>query len=39
MVKTESGGASPKTTFRKINKTSVENIKKFLMTNAVTESA
>ena len=34
MVRTESGGASPKTTFRKINKTSVENIKKFLMTNA-----
>jgi len=33
MIKTESGGASPKTTFRKINKTSVENIKKFLMTD------
>jgi ERCC4-type nuclease len=32
MIKTE--GASAKTTFRKINKTSVENIKKFLMTNA-----
>jgi ERCC4-type nuclease len=36
MIKTESSspGASAKTTFRKINKTSVENIKKFLMTNA-----
>jgi 5'-3' exonuclease len=32
MIKTE--GAGTKTTFRKINKTSVENIKKFLMTNA-----
>ena len=35
MLKTETGGASPKTTFRKINKTSVENIKKFLITNAI----
>jgi ERCC4-type nuclease len=35
MIKTETNGASPKTTFRKINKTSVENIKKFLMTNIV----
>ena len=41
MIKTETEGASPdtktktKTTFRKINKTSVENIKKFLMTNIV----
>jgi ERCC4-type nuclease len=35
MIKTETGGASPKTTFRKINKTSVENIKKFLITNAI----
>ena len=33
MIKTESGGTNPKTTFRKINKTSVENIKKFLMSN------
>jgi ERCC4-type nuclease len=33
MIKTETSGASPKTTFRKINKTSVENIKKFLMTD------
>lgn len=35
MIKTETSGASPKTTFRKINKTSVENIKKFLMTSVV----
>jgi ERCC4-type nuclease len=34
MIKTENADSSPKTTFRKINKTSVENIKKFLMTNA-----
>jgi ERCC4-type nuclease len=34
MIKTETSGASPKTTFRKINKTSVENIKKFLITNS-----
>jgi len=36
MVKTEGAGAGPgaKTTFRKINKTCVENIKKFLMTTA-----
>ena len=33
MIKTETSGTSPKTTFRKINKTSVENIKKFLMTD------
>lgn len=36
MIKTETTGESPKTTFRKINKTSVENIKKFLMTNSNT---
>jgi ERCC4-type nuclease len=36
MIKTETSGESPKTTFRKINKTSVENIKKFLMTNSNT---
>jgi ERCC4-type nuclease len=34
MVKTEGAGATAKTTFRKINKTCVENIKKFLMTTA-----
>ena len=39
MIKTEGAGAgaSSKTTFRKINKTSVENIKKFLMTNSTIE--
>ena len=31
-------GADTKTTFRKINKTCVENIKKFLMTNAIATS-
>ena len=42
MIKTEGAGAGAgadagaKTTFRKINKTCVENIKKFLMTNAAT---
>ena len=34
MIKTEGTDASTKTTFRKINKTCVENIKKFLMTTA-----
>ena len=34
MIKTEGADTGAKTTFRKINKTSVENIKKFLMTNA-----
>ena len=38
MIKTETDGVNPKTTFRKINKTSVENIKKFLMTNFVANS-
>ena len=38
MIKTEGAGAGAdvKTTFRKINKTCVENIKKFLMTKPVT---
>jgi len=34
MIKTEGAGASTKTTFRKINKTCVENIKKFLIANS-----
>lgn len=34
MIKTEGTGADVKPTFRKINKTCVENIKKFLMTNS-----
>jgi ERCC4-type nuclease len=38
MIKTEGVGADTKTTFRKINKTCVENIKKFLMTNAIATS-
>jgi ERCC4-type nuclease len=37
MIKTEGAGA--KTTFRKINKTCVENIKKFLMTTAAASSS
>jgi ERCC4-type nuclease len=36
MIKNEGAGAGVKTTFRKINKTCVENIKKFLMTKPVT---
>ena len=45
MIKTEGAGAgagadaASKTTFRKINKTSVENIKKFLMTTAAASSS
>ena len=43
MIKTEGegagAGADVKTTFRKINKTCVENIKKFLMTNATASSS
>lgn len=41
MIKTDSTGqgASEKTTFRKINKTCVENIKKFLMTTHATFSS
>jgi ERCC4-type nuclease len=38
MVKTEGVGAGAKTTFRKINKTCVENIKKFLMATALASS-
>ena len=38
MVKTEGVGAATKTTFRKINKTCVENIKKFLMATALASS-
>jgi ERCC4-type nuclease len=34
MIKTEGADATAKTTFRKINKTCVENIKKFLITTA-----
>jgi hypothetical protein len=41
MIKTEGAGAGAgaKTTFRKINKTCVENIKKFLMATAATCSS
>ena len=43
MIKTEGAGAgagaTAKTTFRKINKTCVENIKKFLMTTAAVSSS
>ena len=39
MIKTEGTDAGTKTTFRKINKTCVENIKKFLMTTAAASSS
>ena len=41
MIKTDSSGqgANEKTTFRKINKTCVENIKKFLMATATSSSS